>query len=1128
MCCSVSPKKSFCCNLNNRRVLHFLSIQPYRAAAIVMLSFLFFNCEQRQIPEKNNTFCIIPPEASGVTFTNYVNDTSSLNFFNMANIYVGGGVALADINNDGLLDIYFSSNQGKGSLYLNLGDFKFEDITSLSNILIPEGWTTGVVFADVNGDGFQDLYVCRGGNQPSEKTRNLLFINNGDLTFTEASRTYGIDDIGLTTSATFFDMDNDGDLDLYVMNYPVFDEDPSSISFMKLRPSDTLTTDRLYKNVDGKFKDVTLTAGLQFEKGSGLGIIASDINLDGWIDLYIANDWLENDKLYINNKDGTFTEVAKTSLSNSSYFSMGVDIADLDNDLLPEIFVTDMAPDNHYRRNLLVNQASTDFYFLQNKAGLLPQVSRNTLQHNRGNGSFAEIAQFAGISRTDWSWATLLFDYNNDGLKDVFVTNGNKRDVGNMDVERLLYTHVDSPRYRNSVNDLIAMMPIYKNHNYLYKNMGEMRFNEISLQEGLVEFVNSQATAYGDLNNDGHIDLVVNNTDTVSFIYKNSGVDNNSSISISIKGKSENTIGLGTKAILYIGNTHQYVELTNARGFQSSSTPIIHFGIGKSPMADSILVIFPSGSYSVLKEVPSGSRLMLEEAEAMFSHFDYKNWPKRQFHARFEEKTDNTITQAFKHTENFFIDFKREKLIYRKYSKEGPALAVADVNNDGLEDFYIGGASGQPGMLYLQNSKGTFSPVSLPSFIQDAEYEDTDASFFDANGDGFLDLYVVSGGNEHDANSEFYRDRLYLNDGKGNFKICNSCLPDIRQSGSVIAIHDYNEDGLPDIFLGGRVSPGNYGLMPQSYLLQNQGTGIFSDVTLKHLNVTSNWGMVTDATWFDINNDGKKELIVVGEWMAPQILRYEKGVFKKTDASLSLSNHSGWWNSLSISDVNQDGYPDLMLGNWGLNSIFTASAKEPITLLVNDFNEDRKLDPILLHYLKGVNGTFLGRDLICSSMPIFFNKFHKYEIFARSKVEDLFPKHLYQSANRYEAKELRSGVFLNQAGKHFIFAPFPQICQMSPVNTILPLENSNEDSHYLILGNSNQNFYDQGDIDANYSIELAMKRDSFVVISDNTFGLKRPLIIQTAKRVNTPSGYGILLGVNDDFLRFYQPQKTMP
>src|SRR5436190_962382 len=929
-----------------------------------LLSFLLVTAlalsSCRRSPPVPQLFVSVDPEASGVTFANALPEESVVNIINYLYSYNGGGVAAGDIDGDGLVDLYFTSNLGRNRLYRNLGDFRFEDITTRAGVGDSVGWKSGVTMADVNGDGKLDIYVCGVNSLGIPGGRNVLYINNGDGTFTDRTAAYGLDFAGYSTQAAFFDYDGDGDLDMYLLNSSTFAERAAAPSTNRA-VRDAKAGDRLYRNDHGHFVDVSEQAHIYGGvEGFGLGVVVSDFNLDGCPDIYVANDFPENDFLYLNNCNGTFTESIARATGHTSRFSMGVDAADFNNDGRPDIAVLDMLPDSEA---VLKTSATTESYQLlaaKLAAGYHPQYAHNTLQLNRGVAGgtlrFSEIGFLAGIAATDWSWAPLFADFDNDGKKDLFVTSGIYRRPNDLDYIAALDSipaGVEPP-----AASLIARMPHRPGTNYLFRNTGDLRFDNVARPWGLATNGFSNGAAYVDLDNDGALDLVVNNLNAPAAIYRNHARDLDSAshhyLTVTLRGSGANTAGIGAKVMIGAGGSHQLGEVMPTRGFESAVDPRPHFGLGTASHVDSLTVLWPDRRVQVLTNVPVDQTVTLIQANARTEPLI-----RPSAHPPLFSDVTARVPISFKHRENTFFDFGREPLMPHLLSTEGPALAVGDVTGDGREDIYAGGAKWQAGELFTQGADGGFHALAEPAFRADSLHEDVDAAFFDADGDGDLDLYVVSGGNEF-WEGEPLHDRLYLNDGRGNFT--RAPLPDFAHNGSCVVPGDFDGDGDVDLFIGSRVVAREYGVTPRSYLLENDGHGHFRDVTREKASGLDSVGMVTRAVWVDYDGDGKLDLIAVGAWMPVRVFHQEHGRFVDRSTQAGFAHTNGCWTTIQAADLNGDGRPDLILGNLGTNSMIRASPREPARVYVGDFFKTGRLAQILTSYRHGVSYPFAGRD----------------------------------------------------------------------------------------------------------------------------------------------------------------------
>jgi len=1046
---------------------------PRTSAIIVVAGVLgLVACERRETPP--TLFELLPPASTGVTFRNDVPERADFNILNYLYYYNGGGVAAGDIDGDGLPDLYFTSNLGSNRLYLNKGNYRFEDITEQAGVKGPPGWTSGVTMADVNGDGRTDIYVSA-VSYLAMKGRNVLYINNGDRTFTDRTAEYGLEHVGYSTQAAFFDYDGDGDLDTYLLNSSAHTERGVS-SKPQREARHPRAGDRLFRNDGRRFVDVSEKAGIYGGvEGYGLGVVASDLNLDGCPDLFVANDFQENDFLYLNNCDGTFTESIGGSMGHTSRFSMGIDAADFNNDGRPDIAVLDMLPEREEILKTSANAESFNVFNLKVKAGYHPQYARNTLQLNRGGGRFSEIGYLAGVYATDWSWAALFADLDNDGYKDLFVTNGIHRRPNDLDYIDYVGNEAVQASLARGISEedlpLLGKMPQIPLANFAYHNNGDLTFTNMAESWGLAQPGFSNGAVYVDLNNSGALDLVVNNVNAPASIYRNRAreIGGNHYLTVLLRGSRGNTAGVGAKVILRIGGNTQMLEQMPTRGFQSSVDPRLHFGLGPATVIDSLTVIWPDRSSQVLTNVAADRILTLSQADAPDT-YTYRKEPMPA--PMFEDVTDR-VALDFQHRENAFFDYNREPLMPHLLSTEGPALAVGDVNGDGLDDVYVGGAKWQSGRLFIQLEGGRFRTTSDAVFKADSLHEDVDATFFDANGDRHPDLYVVSGGNEFSGSDEPLRDRLYMNDGRGNFSRARGALPDFFENGSCVVPGDFNGDGHVDLFVGSRVVSRAYGLIPRSHLLQNDGTGRFSDVTLEKAAALSDAGMVSSAAWTDYDSDGKLDLVVVGEWMPVRVFRQENGRFVDRTAESGLAGTNGWWNTVLAADLNGDGFHDFVLGNLGLNSYIRASREKPARLYVHDFFQNGSLEQILTFYKNGVSYPIAGRDELVRQMPQLRSKYGTYSSFGASRVEDLFPPRELTQAQVREARVFASSIALNNGKGAFSLQPLPVEAQFAPIYAVLA-EDFDRDGHtdLLVAGN----FYGvtpvRGRYDASYGLLL--------------------------------------------------------
>jgi enediyne biosynthesis protein E4 len=1096
----------------------------------IAFTMVVYSCKNQSSPKENSSnspalFTLLSPADTHIDFTNTLTEGANTNVLLYEYFYNGGGVAVGDVNGDGLEDIYFTGNMVPNKLYLNKGHLKFEDITTADLEGRPGPWKTGVTMADVNGDGKLDIYVCYSGNLPASKRANQLFINEGNDSngiphFIEEAEQYGLADSSYSTQAYFFDYDRDGDLDLLLLNHnpnslPVLDD---SVTAGIMRQSNPLTGVRLFKNEKGHFTDITEKAGLSSSSLTyGLGAGIADINGDGWQDIYISNDYSVPDYLYINNHNGTFTNELQKSVGHTSEFSMGNDVADINNDGLQDIFTLDMLPEDNHRQKLLEAPDNYGKFDLMLKSGFYYQYMRNMLQLNNGNGTFSEIGQLANISNTDWSWAPLFADFNNDGWKDLFVTNGYLRDYTNLDFIMYMNDFVKSRQrlQKSDVLQLIDNMPASNVINYLFKNNGNLTFTDVSRDWGISIPSNSNGAAYADLDNDGDLDMIINNVNQPAFIYENEANKQlkNNYLEIKLKGAGENTQGIGARVSIYSKGKQQFLEQMPARGFQSSVSPVLHFGLGSDDMIDSLRIIWLGGKQQTIKDIKANQFITLEEKNVS----SFYNPPKPAESIFHEVKSPVDFSDAPKNTN----DFLRQSLLINPMSFFGPCLAKADINGDGLEDLYAGGGNGYPGIIYLQQKAGGFIKKTEPAFETDKMCEDVDAVFFDANGDGFLDLYVCSGGYDHYLPDDpLLQDRLYLNDGKGNFTKSMNALPEMQVSKSCVRVGDVNNDGFPDLFIGGRVIPGSYPEIPQSFLLLNDGKGHFKNSINSLAPGLEKIGMVTDAQWIDLNNDGKKDLIVVGEWMPVSVFINRNGHLENKTSDYFDKSYSGWWNKLLVRDLNNDGKPDLVIGNFGLNSQCKVSNNEPADLYYKDFDNNGTIDPILCFYVQHKSYPFVTRDELISQVPMTHTTFPTFKSYADATIKDIFTDTEMKDAKHLQVNDLRTSFFMFGSDGKFHEKKLPLQAQISPVFTITPLDYDKDGNEDLLLcGNINHARLRFGKSDANYGVVLKGDgKGNFQYISQQESGFHIRGDVRSV--INIKDNF--LFGINQDKIKAYR------
>ncbi|KEO73237.1 VCBS repeat-containing protein [Anditalea andensis] len=1021
-------------------------------------------------------FELLPHEVTGITFTNELTEGINTNVLVYEYFYNGGGVAVGDLNGDGLDDIYFTGNMVSNKLYLNKGELQFEDITEASGTQGRMGpWTTGVTMVDINGDGLLDIYVCYSGNLPSDKRTNQLFINQGTNEmgipqFKEEADGYGLALSSFSTQAIFFDYDKDGDLDMFLLNHntkslPILDESTTAELLKQEDPAGS----QLFRNDNGKFTDVTQSSGIQNSALSyGLGVGVADVNNDGWPDIYVSNDYTAPDFLYINNGDGTFSNISHTALGHISQFSMGSDLADINNDGLIDIFTLDMLPEDNRRQKLLMAPDNYEKFDFMVNMGFHHQYMRNMLHINNGNGTFSEIGQIAGISNTDWSWAPLFADFDNDGWKDLYITNGYQRDYTNLDFLKYMGNYVQSHQgnlKRQNILDLVEKIPASNIKNYLYMNTGGASFENKTAVFGMDHHSNSNGAVYADLDNDGDLDLIVNNINEQAFIYRNTSEENkkNRYLKIKLEGEGKNRFGLGARVTLYSGGNKQLQEQMPTRGYQSSVSPILHFGLGAVASVDSLMVQWQNGRIERIRNVDSNQLLVLSEKDADNVYNIGLLGSESIFKKASIKLPEQTVPSV--------NDFKRQALLPNPISGSKAALAKGDINGDGIVDLFIGGLCGGISKLYIGKKDGSYQAHHQTSlFTGVAGAEDTKAIFLDVNGNGFLDLYVASGGYGHfEADDALIQDRLYINDGKGGFELSSESLPIMLGSTSTVAANDINGDGAVDLFIGGRVKPGQYPVSSKSYILINDGKGKFSDETVKYSDEISNLGMVTDAVWIDLDRNGKEDLVVVGEWMPILVFINTGSALENKTPFYFPEENTGWWNTIAVHDINKDGKPDLIVGNYGTNSQINASTKEPAELFFKDFDDNGSVDPIFTSYIQGNRYPYLTRDELFEQFTNKRNKFPDYASYADADLEDIFTKEELEGAGYLKAVNLKTSLFFQNSDGKFINQELPIEAQYSQVHCIHFSEENTDGGKYMILaGNYGSSRLRIGRMDANY------------------------------------------------------------
>jgi enediyne biosynthesis protein E4 len=1102
------------------------------AGVFLLFPLLIISCTKKT---ESQLFKLMPASVTHADFENKLNYETQLkkkfNVYTFRNFYNGGGVALGDINNDGLLDIFMTSNMATNTLYLNKGNFEFEDISKKAGI-VGKGWSTGVSFADVNGDGLIDIYVCKSGNETGVETHNELYINNGDLTFAEKAKQYGLDESsGNSTEGVFFDYDKDGDLDLFLLkNFPKAIGD-FDLKLNQRLVRDSVGGDKLFRNDNNKFTDVSKEAGIYGSTiGFGLGLAVGDVNQDGWMDIYVSNDFFERDYLYINNHDGTFKEELVNMIKSTSAASMGGDMADLNNDHFPEIFSTDMLPEHNDRLKTKTTFDNWENYKMGVDYGYHSQFTRNMLQLNNTDGTFSEIGRMAGVQSTDWSWGALMVDMDNDGLKDIFVANGIYKDLTDQDYIKyfsnrdVVMTIVVG--HNVDYKKLIDAIPSVKLPNYAFKNMGNYQFQNVASQWGLGEPGFSNGAAYGDLDNDGDLDMVINNVNEPMSIYRNETnhmLPDNHYLKVILKGNPGNTQAIGTKITVKNKGKFIYLEQMPMRGYLSTVDPRPNLGLGALTMIDSLIVEWPDDRTTILTNVKADQTLTLSQNDAKSGtvHLTGITTPVKSLFTNISSA--NHIN--FVHKESSFNDFEQQPLLYQMMSTEGPHLCKGDINGDGLEDIYVCGAKGQPGALMIQHKDGTFESVQQSLFEEDKISEEIDCAMFDADGDGDLDLYVACGGNEFPESSSALSDRLYLNDGKGHLVKSSQILPVGKyESTSCVRPADYDKDGKTEVFVGIRLKPFAYGVPVNGYILKSDGKGKFNDITANVAPGLQSIGMIRDMKWADVDGDRDLDMIVTGDWMSLKIFINENGKFTEKKNAFGTEKTEGWWNCLAIGDFNGDGAIDFVAGNHGLNSRFKASPEKPVSMYVSDFDLNGTVEQVICTYDGEKSYPLALRHDLLRQIPSLEKKYPTWDSYKDQQITDIFTPEQLKNSIRLDASLLETSVFLNDGKGNFTRKQLPIEAEFSPIYAAATGDYNGDGNLDILLGGNLYNVKPElGRYDASYGVFLAGDgHGNFNYVSPKTTGLLLDGEIRDFKQVKTSAGTILVVARSNESLEVFK------